>query len=82
MPFAPSALACALYLAPVLAWLALRIVPHVLESPWLALTAFMVGFVAADFVSGFIHWAAGACEAMRTRITAEPRTRTRVVMAT
>ena len=41
-----------------MAWLALRIVPHVLESPWLALTAFMVGFVAADFVSGFVHWAA------------------------
>ena len=44
--------------ALAMAWLALRIVPHLLESPWLALTAFMVGFVAADFVSGFVHWAA------------------------
>jgi len=41
-----------------MAWLAMRIAPRALESPWLALTAFMVGFVAADFVSGFVHWAA------------------------
>jgi ubiquitin-conjugating enzyme E2 variant len=41
-----------------MAWLAWRIAPRVIQSPWLALTAFMVGFVAADFVSGFVHWAA------------------------
>ncbi len=44
--------------AAVMAWLALRIGPRVLESPWLALSAFMVGFVLADFVSGVVHWAA------------------------
>ena len=44
--------------AVAMAWLAFRILPRVFESPWLALTAFMLGFVAADFVSGFVHWAA------------------------
>ena len=39
-------------------WLAVHIFPDVLESPWLALSAFMAGFVGADFVSGFVHWAA------------------------
>src|SRR5437764_5017775 len=39
-------------------WLALHIAPRSMQSPWLALTAFMVGFVLADFVSGFVHWAA------------------------
>ncbi|MCA1829791.1 MAG: fatty acid desaturase family protein [Myxococcales bacterium] len=44
--------------ALTMAWLAWRIAPRVIASPWLALCAFMVGFVAADFVSGFVHWAA------------------------
>src|SRR4051794_22289729 len=39
-------------------WLAAHIGPYVATYPWLALSAFMVGFVAADFVSGFVHWAA------------------------
>jgi ubiquitin-conjugating enzyme E2 variant len=39
-------------------WLALRISPRAFSAPWLALCAFMVGFVLADFVSGFVHWAA------------------------
>lgn len=38
--------------------LALRLWPRVVSNPWLALSAFMLGFVAADFVSGFVHWAA------------------------
>ncbi|MGZ6142946.1 MAG: fatty acid desaturase family protein [Myxococcales bacterium] len=41
-----------------MARLLLRIAAGVRASPWLALTAFMLGFVAADFVSGFVHWAA------------------------
>ena len=38
--------------------LAVRIAPRVVSSPWLAMAAFMLGFVLADFVSGFVHWAA------------------------
>jgi len=41
-----------------MAALAIRIAPRALRNPWLALTAFMAGFVLADFVSGFVHWAA------------------------
>ncbi len=44
--------------AAAMIWLALRIAAGVRASPWLAMCAFMVGFVAADFVSGFVHWAA------------------------
>jgi hypothetical protein len=38
--------------------LLVRIAPRAVASPWLALTALMVGFLLADFVSGFVHWAA------------------------
>ena len=38
--------------------LAVRITPRALRNPWLAMSAFMLGFVLADFVSGFVHWAA------------------------
>src|SRR5712692_91074 len=38
--------------------LAVHIAPRSMASPWLALTALMVGFVLADFISGFVHWAA------------------------
>jgi plasmanylethanolamine desaturase len=44
--------------AACMCWLAVHIGPQVFESPWLALSAFMAGFVGADFVSGFVHWAA------------------------
>src|SRR4051812_22960187 len=44
--------------ALAMAWLLVRIAAGVAESPWLALTAFMLGFVGADFVSGFVHWTA------------------------
>lgn len=47
----------ALYATAMLALL-VRLIPRVLASPWLALCAFMSGFVAADFVSGFVHWLA------------------------
>jgi ubiquitin-conjugating enzyme E2 variant len=26
------------------------------SSPWLALSAILIGYVAADFLSGFVHW--------------------------
>jgi plasmanylethanolamine desaturase len=42
----------------IMVWLAARLAPGCAESPWLALTAFMLGYVAADFVSGVVHWAA------------------------
>ncbi len=35
-----------------------RIVPHISESPWLVLSAVLLGFIGADFVSGFVHWLA------------------------
>jgi hypothetical protein len=44
--------------ALVMAWLLMRIAPRIAESPFLALAAFMVGFIAADFGSGFVHWTA------------------------
>jgi hypothetical protein len=44
--------------AAAMLWLLWRIAPRAVSNPWLALTAFMVGFIAADFVSGFVHWAA------------------------
>jgi hypothetical protein len=44
--------------ALAMSWLALRLAPQVRAKPFLALSAFMLGFVAADFVSGFVHWAA------------------------
>ena len=44
--------------AAAMAWLGWRILPSVIRDPWLALSAFMAGFVLADFVSGFVHWAA------------------------
>jgi ubiquitin-conjugating enzyme E2 variant len=51
-------IASILAFALTMAWLAFHIAPRAFASPWLALTAFMVGFVLADFVSGFVHWAA------------------------
>ena len=42
----------------IMVWLVVRLAPGSAASPWLALTAFMLGYVAADFVSGFVHWAA------------------------
>src|SRR5260370_874019 len=44
--------------AAAMFWLALRLAPRTLANPWLALSAFMLGFVAADCVSGCVHWAA------------------------
>src|SRR5438045_4904368 len=44
--------------AVTMAWLLSEIIPRIVRSPFLALAAFMVGFVAGDFVSGFVHWTA------------------------
>jgi ubiquitin-conjugating enzyme E2 variant len=44
--------------AATMGWLLVRLVPRLEEYPFLAASAFMVGFVAADFVSGTVHWAA------------------------
>ena len=41
-----------------MAWLASRLVPLADDYPWLMASAFMSGFVLADFVSGVIHWVA------------------------
>ncbi len=35
-----------------------RVAPHVKDSPWLVLSAFILGYIGADFVSGFVHWMA------------------------
>lgn len=44
--------------AVVMAYVALRIAGRALRSPFLALAAFMLGFVLADFISGLVHWTA------------------------
>src|SRR5438067_4762022 len=41
-----------------MSWTALRLAPRMAQKPFLALSALMLGFVAADFVSGFVHWLA------------------------
>src|SRR4051812_43464707 len=35
-----------------------RLAPAAVEFPWLGLAAAMTGFLAADFISGFVHWMA------------------------
>jgi len=42
----------------VMAWLLSRLLPLSPTYPWLMASAFMTGFVLADFVSGFVHWRA------------------------
>jgi ubiquitin-conjugating enzyme E2 variant len=42
----------------VMTWLVSGLVPLAPEYPWLMASAFMSGFVLADFVSGVIHWLA------------------------
>lgn len=33
-----------------------KVAPYAKHEPWLVASAFMLGFVMADFVSGFVHW--------------------------
>lgn len=35
-----------------------RLAPAAVQYPWLAIAAAMTGFLAADFISGFVHWLA------------------------
>jgi plasmanylethanolamine desaturase len=44
--------------AVVMSWLLTTIAPRIADNPFLAAAAFMVGFIAADFGSGFVHWLA------------------------
>jgi hypothetical protein len=44
--------------ALLLGWLVVRLEPHVHQRPWLRLTAALLGYLASDLVSGFVHWAA------------------------
>jgi ubiquitin-conjugating enzyme E2 variant len=44
--------------ACVMVWLVARIAPQVRAKPWLVLTALLLGYVAADLISGIVHWAA------------------------
>jgi ubiquitin-conjugating enzyme E2 variant len=39
-------------------WLVLRLWPAVLTSPWWAVTAALLGYLAADLISGLVHWGA------------------------
>jgi len=39
-------------------WLVLRLAPLAPERPWLVLTAVLLAYLAADLVSGLVHWAA------------------------
>jgi len=39
-------------------WLVLRLLPLAPERPWVVLTAVLLGYLAADLVSGMVHWAA------------------------
>ena len=38
--------------------LAIRLLGPSRQMPWLVLTALLLGYLAADFVSGFVHWLA------------------------
>ena len=51
-------LASLLSYAALACWLALRLAPQVPGRPWLVLTAALLAYLAADLVSGIVHWAA------------------------
>jgi len=40
------------------AFLAVRIAPANFHAPWLSLTLMLIGYLAADFLTGMFHWAA------------------------
>jgi len=44
--------------AGAMVWLLTQIAPRVATNPFLGISALMLGFVAADFLSGVVHWAA------------------------
>jgi plasmanylethanolamine desaturase len=51
-------IASILLYAGVMAWLLVDIAPWIASKPFLALSALMLGFLAADFTSGCVHWLA------------------------
>ncbi|MHB8873395.1 MAG: fatty acid desaturase family protein [Myxococcaceae bacterium] len=42
--------------AAMMVGLAVKSAPYALQRPWLTLSALLTGYLAADFVSGFVHW--------------------------
>ena len=42
----------------LIAAIAWKVYPRTSDSPWLVLGSFMVGYIAADLVSGLVHWLA------------------------
>jgi plasmanylethanolamine desaturase len=44
--------------AALLCWLGLRLAPEIPRRPWLVLTAALLAYLAADLLSGLVHWAA------------------------
>jgi plasmanylethanolamine desaturase len=42
----------------LVAWLAIHLAPFVAGSPWLVSSAALLAYLAADLVSGLVHWAA------------------------
>lgn len=61
-------------LASIVAWIALflvavwRLVPSIAANPWWAIAMAMSGYVAADFLSGFVHWAGDTWGSYKTPI--------------
>jgi plasmanylethanolamine desaturase len=47
---------------------ALRIAPHASENWWIVLAAILCGFIAADFLSGFVHWLGDTWGSTRTPV--------------
>ena len=47
-------------------WLLARVLPHVRQNPWLLLAAVLCGYLAADFVSGYVHWLGDTWGSLKT----------------
>ncbi|MFZ5471169.1 MAG: fatty acid desaturase family protein [Myxococcota bacterium] len=52
--------------AVLMVLLGVKVAPHGGESPWLLLAAMLCGYLAADFVSGFVHWLADTWGSLST----------------
>ncbi len=42
----------------LMAFIAWKVAPHAPAAPWIIVSAVLMGFIGADFVSGFVHWMA------------------------
>ena len=49
-------------------WSLWRLAPQAVEYPWWALAMIPLGYVAADFLSGFVHWAGDTWGSYQTPI--------------